>query len=684
MLASLSWLRALCPVDEDAAHVADALTSRGLTVDALTPVGDDHALDIDVPANRPDCLGHLGLARELSAAFGKPLARAATTPSGEGQATDEIVDVEIEDAELCPRYSAGVVHGIKIGPSPEWIARRLEVCGLRSINNVVDASNIVMLELGNPIHFFDLSLIDGGVVRIRRAKSGEKLKTLDGELRRLESEMLVIADANRPIALAGVIGGAETEIGAKTSDVLIEAASFQASSVRSTSKRLGLQTDASYRFSRGVDPEALPVAQALAARLLHELAGGRAAPGIIDSYPLPAGPRKLTLRLGQLRRLLGYSPGRRKVIEALEALQLAPRWLEDDRLEVTTPSWRIDLEREADLVEEVARHMGYGRIPVQTAGLPSVDTAATTGGAEERTRDLLSHEGFNEVFGYAMIAESEDAPFIEAAQVPALHLTNPIAESAASLRRSVLPGLLRAVDLNHRRGIRDVRLYEVGRIFQPMGPREMPVEKLHAGLAWSGAGQPPHWALPNRDVDLFDVMGIVEKLLRDVRPETAFERGRCSLEGYHPGRSVAWRAPSGEEIARCGSLHPQLQHSLPYAVYLAEIDLDSLESAESAIRRFTPLPRLTAVSRDLSLVMTATTTYRQVLGTLESVPPPAPVEITAVDSYSGPPLGRDEYSLTIRFILQPSEQPLTESDIEGYRLSLIGVLDRRLGVKIRT
>ncbi len=684
MLASLSWLRALCPVDEPAELIAEALTSRGLTVDALIPAGEDHALDIDVPANRPDCLSHLGLARELAAAFGRPLASPATTPPGEGEAAGETVRVEIEDSKLCPRYSAGVVRGIEVGPSPAWVVRRLEVCGLRSINNVVDTSNIVMLELGNPIHFFDLSLIGGRVVRIRRARAGESMRTLDGELRRLSPEMLVIADAERPIALAGVMGGAETEIGDGTSDILIEAASFSARSVRATSKLVGLQTDASYRFSRGVDPEAVPAAQALAARLLAELAGGRAAPGTIDTYPLPPAERKLTLRLGQLRRLLGYAPGRRRVQEALEALQLSPRWREDDTIEATAPSWRIDLEREADLVEEVARHIGYGKVPVQTTGLPSVPTAAAAGGVEERARDLLSYQGFNEVFGYAMIAENEDSPFIEAGSAAPLHLTNPIAESLAWLRRSVLPGLLRAVDLNHRRGVRDVRLYEVGSIFLPAGPGELPVERLHAGLVWSGAGQPPHWALPQRDVDLFDVTGLVEKLLRDLRPETDYERARCTLEGFHPGRSVAWRAPTGAEIARCGSLHPLLQQPLPHPVYIAEIDLDFLAHDEPSIRRFKPLPRLTAVTRDLAVVMTAAHSYAEVRRALKSVAPPVPVEIEAVDSYSGPPLGREEYALTIRFSLQPAERALTEEEIEGYRQSLVVALDRKLGLKIRS
>jgi phenylalanyl-tRNA synthetase beta chain len=268
MLVSLTWLRALCSVTESVEEVAEALTSRGLTVDAVSPAGDDHVLDIDIPANRPDCLGHLGLARELSAAFGVPLAERAAPPRGTGPEVGSSVTVAIDDPDLCWRYTARLVRDVAIGPSPDWVARRLEACGLRSINNVVDASNLVMLESGNPIHFFDLERIGEATVRIRRAAPGETLTTLDGIERALEPEMLVIADAVRPIAVAGVMGGADSEIGISTRDVLIEAAHFLRGSVRSTSRRLGLKTDASHRFERGVDPEGATLAQDLAVSLL--------------------------------------------------------------------------------------------------------------------------------------------------------------------------------------------------------------------------------------------------------------------------------------------------------------------------------------------------------------------------------------------------------------------------------
>jgi phenylalanyl-tRNA synthetase beta chain len=681
MLASFTWLRALCPATEDVRRAAEALTSRGLTVDAITAAGEDHALDIDVPANRPDCLGHLGLARELSAAFDIPLAE-GSPPALESSGCDEI-EVVIEAHDLCGRYSAGLVRGITVGPSPEWVVERLEVCGLRSVNNIVDASNLVMLELGNPVHFFDLDLLVGDEIRVRRAHSGEMLRTLDGETRKLDPEMLVIADTERAIALAGVIGGTDSEINDRTREVLIEAAWFQPRSVRDTSRRLGLQTDASYRFERGVDPEGIVPAQLLAARLLTELGGGETSTGIRDVYPSPLPARWLTLRLEQIARLLGYAPGEEAVLRALGSLQLSPRPLDEERLEISVPSWRTDLEREADAVEEVARHLGYDKIPTVTGELPFIVGAADEEAIEERSRDLLSHLGFHEALGYAMIAENDDQPYVQPAAAPGLRLTNPIAESLASLRRSIMPGLLSAVDLNHRRGVRDVRLFEIGHVFLSQDAGLFPAERNRVGIAWSGRGQPAHWALPDRDVDVFDIMGVVEQLLACLRPGIRFERRRSLIPAHHPGRAVVWSLESGEEVAWGGPLNPDLLRSMVHQVQIAEIDLDSLELLDRAIPQFTPLPRLTPINRDLSLVMASDVSYGAILDAVESIPPPAPVEFSAVDYYSGPQLARGESSLTIRFTLQPMGRNLGEDAIENYRRDLIDVLDGRLGLKIR-
>jgi len=685
MLASLAWLRALSPVPDDVDRVAWALTSRGLTVDSIKPVKGDHALEIDVPANRPDCLGHLGLARELAAAFAAPLQNEPESAVGDLALLAERIRIQVDEPRLCPRYTARVALGLKLGPSPPWVVRRLETCGLRSINNVVDASNLVLLELGHPVHFFDLDRLEGATVRIRRARAAERLTTLDGADRELHPDMLVIADARRAVALAGIIGGADSEIGESTENVLIEAAVFDRRSVRATARRLGLQTDASHRFERGVDPQGVLRAQSLALRLLGELAGGQALPGVIDAYPVHHVAPRLTLRPPQLERLLGYQPSDAESHDALTALRLAPRRLDDGRVEVTVPSWRVDLEREADLVEEVARHLGYDRIPLHAHRMPSVTDAHTVDPLEERARDVLAHLGFQESYGYAMIAQGEDGPFVDDGEPEALALTNPIAESSSHLRRSLLPGLLRAMDLNQRRGLRDVRLFEVGRVFRQRGDDDpFPLEPPRVGLAWSGAGQPRHWGLTDREVDLFDVMGATEQLLRTLRPGVALRTATVKLPGLHPGRAVRWTTDAGDELARAGQLHPDLQREMAHEVFVAEIDLDALGRVPSRAPRYASVARLTPVTRDLALVMPSGVAYETVRRALLGVSPPAPTTIEPVDRYLGPPLEPGESSLTVRVTLLPDERTLTEAEIESYRQELIAVVEERLGLRIRS
>jgi len=685
MLTSFKWLRRMGRIDDDVEvqRAADLLTARGLTVDSVEPRGDDHALDIDVPANRPDCLGHLGLARELAA--GLQIAPPPTEPRGalESSIADRIA-VRIEAPELCSRYTARIVENVRIEPSPAWLAQGLEVCGIRSISNVVDISNYVLLMLANPIHFFDLATIGGAQIVVRRARTGETLSTLDGVERKLTDSMLVIADESRPVALAGVMGGAATEINAETQTVLIEAATFDPVSVRTTSRQLGLLTDASHRFERGVDIESLVAATALATRLLCELAGGRAVDAIVDAHPVPRQPRSLALRPAQIERLLGYAPEADEIHQALDSLQLQPRGAENGTIEIEVPSWRVDLEREADLVEEVARHLGYDRIPRSTHGLPVLESAAGTTGLEEAARDLLSHAGFHEGFGYAMIAGGEDDPFVDPGIRSPIQLSNPIADSLACLRRSILPGLVRAAELNQRRGTQDVRLFEVGHVFLPSEqPGSFPVEPLHAGLAWSGAGTARHWSRDDREVDPFDVFGIVDRLLGQIRPTSTFERAPSNHAALQPGQSAAWLQDDGAWVARAGQLRPELGGKLQFPLYLAEIDLSRLEAIEESTPRYTPLPRLTAVNRDLALVLDGSVSYGNIMNTLQAVEAPATVLLRAVDSYQGPPLAENEISLTLRVTLQPADETLTEDRIEAYRLELVRVLQEQLGIGIR-
>jgi phenylalanyl-tRNA synthetase beta chain len=686
MLVSLSWLRALCPFDADASETAHALTDRGLTVDEITTVGNDTVFDVDVPANRPDCLGHLGLARELAAAFQVPLLPrpAAATVGGEDAA--RTVRVLVEAPDLCPRYTARVVRGVRVGPSPPWVVERLQACGLRSINNVVDVSNLVLLELSQPIHTFDLELLDEPTVKVRRATPGESLTTLDGERRRLDPDMLLIADAHRPVALAGVMGGAETEIRDTTTTVLIEAAAFLPAAVRATAGALGMKTDASYRFERGVDPEGIVEAQEMACRLLAELAGGTPAPGLVDVDSEGRPEREMVLRLERVRLLLGFDPGEDAVGSALEALGLRPRNEDGGPFRVIPPPWRPDLQREADLVEEVARHVGYGRIPSRlppAPGVPAPESPARV--IVDGCRDVLSGFGFREAYSYSMVADGEDDPYVPSSSAPAIVLDNPSAEHLSRMRRSLLPGLVRSADLNLRRGCTDVRLFEVGRVFEAKAGGGLPDEPLHAALVWSGTADSRHWSDEARAVGFHDLAGVVDATLESLRPEIPVAIARTALAALHPGRSAAWRV-SGRTLAVGGEIHPALRSRLDLreSLFLAEINLSSLQALPRAEPRNAPLPRVPSVSRDLSVVVPDGVEFSRILEVLRGVPAPAPATFAVVDRYAGKGLASNEAALTVRGMLQPLEKSLTDPETEAWRAELVRTLREQLGIRIRS
>ncbi len=350
---------------------------------------------------------------------------------------------------------------------------------------------------------------------------------------------------------------------------------------------------------------------------------------------------------------------------------------------MTVPSWRVDLEREADLVEEVARHLGYDRIPSIDQELPAVSADTAGPGIPERCGDILAQLGFHEAFGYAMVAGDEDAGFVGPSSPDPLGLTNPITSALTQLRRSILPGLIRAADLNQRRGIRDVRLFEIGRVFEPRGEAEFPREPHRLGIVWSGAARPRHWDGDPNEIDLYDLMGVVERLFSELRPGLVANRAAGAPGGFHPGCSVRWTLASGREAAWAGMLHPDRQREMAHVLWLAEVDLDALQETAPEPRRYRPVPRLTSLSRDLSLVMNAETTFERVQATMTAVQAPAPVEFSAVDRYEGPPLAPGEFALTVRLVLQPDERTLTEDEIEAYRRELVRRLDGELGIKIR-
>ncbi len=683
MLVSLDWIRSLISCDAETDEISRKLTDRGLTVDAVTRHGEDTVLELDIPANRPDCLGHVGVAREIAAGFGLPApAPESASPSADGSAV-----VEIDDLAGCPRFTASVVRGIKVTPSPRWVVDRLEACGLRSVNNVVDASNLVMLETGNPIHFYDLARVQGGMLRVRRAEEGERLTTLDDIERELSADMLVIADGARAVGLAGVMGGAETEIREDTVDVLVEAAYFDPHTVRRTARKLGLHTDASHRFERGADRNGVLAAQHLARRLLTELAGGKPDLELRDLHPESVSPVERSLRASRVATLLGYRPEPSEIKKALEAVGLRPEETEEGVWNTTIPSWRVDLLREADLVEEVARDLGYDRIPAmrgEPERLPIGSRQRVADQAEERARDLLAHLGFHEAVSYAMIGPGEDEAFV-APETPApIPLSNPLAEPLSALRRSALPGLLKALDRNVRRGTRDVRLFEIGHVFHDRSTG-LPLEPARLAIVWSGASAPVHWSASVPDVGLSDLAGIVEAVISGVTRNPAPPRApQSGIDAFHPAISAAWIAED-TPVAWAGELHPAVRDrlDLPAGIFIAEIEIGKLAAGRPGPAQYRPIPRFPSPARDLSLVLDAGVRFADIRAAVESVPSPAPSTVDLIDRYAGAPLEEGQVSLTVRLSLHPSERTLTDEETEGYRAKVVQRLEQVGGIRLR-
>src|ERR1043165_4752854 len=465
MLISYEWLKELTETRLEPLEVRERLTMVGLPIDAVEEHDGVAVLNVEVPSNRPDRLSHVGIAREVTVIENDPRHPPPSNPIETAGRSAELTSVEIKDPDLCPRYAARLVRGVKIGPSPDWLAKSLETIGQRPINNVADITNYVLHELGQPLHAFDFAKLGGHRIVVRRATPGEKLQTLDGIERTLTADMLVIADAEKPVALAGVMGGEESEISAQTTDVLIESAYFDPHSVRLTARQLGMDTEASRRFERGADPEGVLRAQQRCVELICEMAGGVATEDAIDVYPKPLAERIIELRPERIPGLTSLTVEPDEIIRILTGLGFERVGGSEGRMIFKVPSWRVDVEQEQDLVEEVARHTGYDKIGSE---LPPSNSSGEYQPSEMKQRSLrraLNAFGYDEAISFSFIQQDDRFELLPSLESNQPQLANPIIEDAAWMRSTLLPGLLSSVRHNFNHGIRDVRLFEIGRIF---------------------------------------------------------------------------------------------------------------------------------------------------------------------------------------------------------------------------
>ena len=611
MKVLVSWLREFVDVTATPEELGHRLSMCGFELASIEKMGSDAVLDFEITANRPDCLSVLGLAREAATAYSLPLGQPASDSVRlkrlDKGASD--VTVSLEAPDLCPRYSAAVVD-VAVGSSPEWLAARLQAAGVRPINNVVDVTNYVLLELGQPMHAFDLARLAGGALRIRRATKGERIKTLDGIDRTLDADMLVIADAQKPQAIAGVMGGALSEVSAATKTVVLESACFQPKSVRLTSKRLGLKTEASARFERGTDINATVTGIERVCALLEEIGAGTVRGSLIDECPRPVEPTNLTLRRPRIERVLGQAVPDADVERFLSSLGFAisknsQGWL------VTVPTFRVDVSREVDLVEEVGRHYGYDRLPATFPALETPPPPADPRLERDRlVRRVLLAAGCSEAVSFSFIAADAAAPYADATDI--VPISNPLTTQFSVLRPSLVPGLLTALEHNRHRERPDVRLFEIGACITRKGQQQ------RVAVAWTGDAGASHWSSGRRNVDFFDVKGLVERIAEALQVELTFSS--ASLPHYLvSGRAAS--VMSGSQTLGVVGLLAQDQD-----VYVAELNLDALAAERSPLisgpLTFKPLPRYPSIARDISIVVDDILPAATVRGTIRSAAPP--------------------------------------------------------------
>jgi phenylalanyl-tRNA synthetase beta chain len=684
----VSWLRdhVEVPAGVPVRDLAWAMNLLGFEVASIEPgpsgADDDAVIDFEITANRPDALSVFGIAREVSTHYGTPLrddVRRAVL-STEGRLP---LEVTIEAPDLCPRYSAAMLD-VELAPSPPWLVQRLAAAGVRAINNVVDATNYVMLELGHPLHAFDYERLHGSALRIRRARDGERMTTLDGVERTLDGEMLVIADAERATAIAGVMGGGDSEVSASTRRIALESAYFVPQSVRRTSKRLGLSTEASYRFERGADPEAPVLAVSRACQLLEQIGAGRVLPGLVDAHPAPRPRGVITLRASRVAGLLGHEVAAADVERILRGLGFEVE-AAGGAWRVTVPSWRGDVSGDADLIEEIARHDGYEKLPIAFPALRRAPDAPDARLAREAfARRLALGAGFSECVTFTFVERAAAAAFADESRL--VPIANPLSEKFAVLRPSLLPGLVDAVSHNRRREQRDVMLFETGaRFARDAG------EVRALGLAWTGAGSPPHWSDSTRAVDFFDIKGALELVCEGFGLAPAFVPLRCAYLVAGRAAAVTLRGEEATDrlIGIVGELEPRLAaaRGLPAQdpVYVAELDLDGIAATTTLGTevRVQPLPKHPSIVRDLSIVVRDHLPAAELRATIQQSAPPTLVDVIEFARYQGRGVPDGQVSLSFRLTFRAPDRTLTDQEVQAAFDTIVAALGRAHDATLR-
>jgi phenylalanyl-tRNA synthetase beta chain len=681
MKISPQWLREFVNLKADDRKLAEELTHTGTAVESISQEHGQSIFEMEITTNRVDCMNHYGIARECSAVFDvelKPLK--AKLPAANAGAK---FPIEIQDKEGCARYTTRTIRGVNIGASQKAVAERLAHAGASSINNAVDASNYVLIEMGHPTHAFDLDLLAGGKIIVRRAHHGEMLKTLDGVERKLHPDDLVIADAKKPVALAGVMGGFDTMITEKTKNILIESAWFEPAGIRRTARRHGMHTDASHRFERGADFAATPLACARVAELIFDSAGGDLTGPESDAIGRKLTRPTLTLRTKELLRHLGQVVAEKDVRRILSRLAFAPKKVAGG-WQVTLPSWRLDVEREIDLVEEIARIYGYNNfkntLPAFSGAVVELPKAAK----DAKLRSSLLALGYDEAVSMTFVSMAEARQF---SSVQAVELANPLSEETTVMRTSLVPGMLAMLGFNLNRGTSDVRLFESGHVFEMAGAKTEERGDICLGATGNAVIIGPHESA--RPFSFYDLKGDVETVLENFQHGSLYFDEHVGADYYRAGYS-ARAVLDGATVARLGQLLPEVAaaRKLKQEIFIAEFFLDRLYQHDLRQARYQPISRYPAVERDFSFIFPAEVTFARIreaiqalgIAEMKSLAPADMLRGKAAEK-AGLPAGK--YSLLLRVVFQSAERTLRDDEVAGWSQKIVSAL-QSLGGTLRS
>jgi phenylalanyl-tRNA synthetase beta chain len=666
----LSWLSDYIEIGLSAEQVAEVLSDLGLPCEGIRYIGEDAVLDIEVTSNRGDCLSYIGIARELAAATGKELRLPTVELDELNKDVTEFAGVEITEPDLCCRYTARIIDHVKVKPSPHWLKSRIEAAGLRSVNNVVDATNYAMLETGQPPHAFDYDKITDGKIIVRKAVPGEQIVAIDGSKSDLAADMLIIADTNGPVAIAGVMGGADSEVSETTTTILLEDAYFDPVSVRRTSRRLGLPSESSFRFERTVDIESVDWASRRTAQLITQVAGGKVAKGVVDVYPKKPERKKVTLRLTRLNKLLGINVPAEQTSEILSRLYFEPK-RKDDSLICSIPSWRSDVYREADLIEEVARIYGYNKIPTERKIQIEVVPVDSRQKLAESIGTYLNGCGFYETINVSFIDNSVAELFIHPKVKEHLSVKDESRKSANLLRQMLLPSLLSVLKTNLNAKNTPCRIFEIADTFVPTGKAgQLPIEKTKLAIVC--------------DSNFHLLRGVIEGLIKSINNDAQAVFTPADLLWTQTGAQIL---VDSKPIGIAGVVSQAVIDKFDFKDLVpsaAELDFDQLLALQTGPVKVKPIPKFPAIQRDLSIIVDESVAWADIATAVNKKSPNELQDIQFVGIYRGKGIPSGKKSVTFTLTFRDEDGTLTHDAVDSFEKTVVESLNNSVGAKLRT